>query len=142
MSPIQDWYEVVETHNMRKLDFLLDDNVVFYSPIVFSPQRGKEVTKTYLIAASKVLDQKKSLRYVKELVSGYSAVLEFETEVDGVYINGIDLISWNKKGKITEFKVMVRPVRAINKLQEKMKRLLIVKKLSYFNWLNKFLLRK
>ncbi|MAI06781.1 MAG: hypothetical protein CBC47_06645 [Alphaproteobacteria bacterium TMED87] len=142
MNPIQKWYEVVKTHDLSKLDTLLDENVIFYSPIVYTPQRGKNITKTYLMAASKVLDENKSLEYIKEVIGNNSAVLEFKTEVDGIYINGIDLISWNEEGKITEFKVMVRPLKAVNKLHERMQILLFPKKLRYFSWLKKFLIKK
>jgi len=108
------------------LDSLLADDCVFYSPIVFTPQVGKEITKLYLMAASQTLPgDKKSepqetaakdgkFRYVKEVMSGNTAVLEFETTVEGKYANGVDIITCNEAGQIVEFKVMFRPLQAIN----------------------------
>ena len=115
---------------IEKLDDLLDDNVIFYSPVVFTPQKGKEITKLYLSAASGVFSTKqpeekssqetKKFKYIKEIVNGNQACLEFETEMNGIYVNGIDLISWNEEDKITEFKVLVRPLQAVNTLHQMM----------------------
>jgi hypothetical protein len=112
----------------------LHDDVVFYSPVVFTPQKGKDVTKLYLAAASGVFSTKKKNRseekkeskfkYVKELVEGNTACLEFETEMNGIYVNGIDLISWNDDNKITEFKVLIRPLQAVNTIHEMMGKML------------------
>ncbi len=119
------------------LDGLLADDCVFLSPIVFTPQVGKEITKLYLTAASKTFpgdgsteeagekaSSGGSFHYVKEIVSGHHAMLEFETKVKGKYVNGIDLISCNDEGKISEFKVMIRPLQAVNLIHEQMKEML------------------
>ena len=118
----------------EKLDDLLHDDVVFYSPVVFTPQRGKDLTKLYLAAASGVFSTKKEntreekkdskFKYVKEMVEGNTACLEFETEMNGIYVNGIDLISWNDDNKITEFKVLIRPLQAVNAIHEMMGKML------------------
>lgn len=113
------------------LDELLDDDVVFLSPIVFTPQEGKAITKLYLQAAGQTLpgekkisdsanETDKSFRYIKEVLNGNTAVLEFETYVEGKYVNGIDMITCNDAGKITEFKVMIRPLQAINLVHKQM----------------------
>jgi hypothetical protein len=113
------------------LDELLDDDVVFVSPIVFTPQEGKAITKLYLQAAGQTLpgekkssgspaNDDKSFRYIKEVISGSTAVLEFETYIEGKYVNGIDMITCNDKGKIVEFKVMIRPLQAINLVHKQM----------------------
>jgi hypothetical protein len=113
------------------LDELLDDDVVFISPIVFTPQEGKAITKSYLQAAGQTLpgekkstgtptNDDKSFRYIKEVLSGSTAVLEFETYVEGKYVNGIDMITCNDAGKIVEFKVMIRPLQAINLVHKQM----------------------
>jgi hypothetical protein len=112
------------------LDLLLDDNCVFYSPIVFTPQVGKEITKMYLIAAGQTLPgEKKSdapsentgqFRYTKEVLDGHTAVLEFETTIEGKYANGVDIITCNDAGKIIEFRVMMRPLQAINAVHRQM----------------------
>lgn len=137
MNAIEKWHEIMKSGGSgaaEKLDDLLHDDVVFYSPVVFTPQRGKDVTKLYLAAASGVFSTKKKnlseekkeskFKYVKEIVEGNSACLEFETEMNGIYVNGIDLISWNEDNKITEFKVLIRPLQAVNTIHEMMGKML------------------
>ena len=116
------------------LDELLADDCVFYSPIVFSPQKGKDLTKLYLGAAGNTFsggDKDKSpgsaksgFRYTKEVLCGDHAVLEFETEIDGKYVNGVDIVTFNDAGKIVEFKVMIRPLQAIQTVHAQMARML------------------
>ncbi|WP_374529870.1 nuclear transport factor 2 family protein [Novosphingobium sp.] len=95
------------------------DDAVFHSPVVHTPQEGKAKVMMYLLAAAKVLGND-SFRYVRELVDGQDALLEFTAEIDGIKINGIDLIRFGDDGKIKDFKVMVRPLKAVNKLWEMM----------------------
>lgn len=97
----------------------LADDAVFHSPVVHTPQAGKAKVMTYLLAAAQVLGND-SFRYVRELVDGADALLEFTAEIDGIQINGIDLIHFDENGKINDFKVMVRPLKAVNKLWELM----------------------
>lgn len=92
---------------------------MFHSPVVHTPQVGKPVVMAYLVAASHVLGNE-SFRYVRELVDGTEMMLEFVTELDGVTVNGVDIICWNEEGTISDFKVMVRPLKAINKVWELM----------------------
>ncbi len=101
------------------LSALLADNAVFHSPVVHTPQAGKPVVMAYLVAASHVLGND-SFHYVRELVDGDEMMLEFVTELDGVSINGVDIIRFNDEGKISDFKVMVRPLKAINAVWETM----------------------
>ena len=101
------------------LSELLADEAVFHSPVVHTPQAGKPVVMAYLVAASHVLGNS-SFHYVRELVDGDEMMLEFVTELDGITINGVDIIRWNEDGKIIDFKVMVRPLKAINKVWEMM----------------------
>jgi hypothetical protein len=131
---IERWHAHTRGELANGLDVLLDDDVVFYSPIVFTPQRGKAITKLYLQAAGQTLpgektstttqtesnDAPKGFRYTKEILDGYNAVLEFETTVEGKYVNGIDMITCNDAGKITEFRVMIRPLQAINLVHKQM----------------------
>ena len=137
MNTLEKWYSLIKSNDLSDLEDLLADDVVFYSPVVYTPQKGKEITKVYLIAAKKVFGEIKTrdikpvnknggatFRYIKEIVNGSSALLEFETEVDGTYINGVDLISWDEGGKITEFKVMVRPLQAVKVLHRIMQTML------------------
>ena len=133
MSALEKWHEIMKggsANTIDLLDDLLDDDVIFYSPVVFTPQRGKDITKLYLTAASGVFSSKSSkdkltnnsskFKYIKEIVHENSACLEFETEMNGIYVNGIDLITWNEEDKITEFKVLVRPLQAVNTLHQMM----------------------
>jgi len=113
------WHEVVQTRDMGKLSALLADEVVFHSPVVHTPQRGKAITLLYLQGAMHVLNSA-HFRYEREIIGPRDAVLEFSTEIDGVQINGIDLIRWNDSGQIVDFKVMVRPLKAVNALHHKM----------------------
>ncbi|NBB25265.1 nuclear transport factor 2 family protein [Porphyrobacter sp. SLTP] len=101
------------------LSALLADDAVFHSPVVHTPQAGKAVVMAYLVAASHVLGND-SFHYVRELVDGDEMMLEFVTELDGIAINGVDIIRFNDAGQITDFKVMVRPLKAINKIWEMM----------------------
>jgi predicted SnoaL-like aldol condensation-catalyzing enzyme len=101
------------------LSALLADDAVFHSPVVHTPQHGKAIVMAYLVAASHVLGND-TFHYVRELVDGDEMMLEFVTELDGITINGVDIIRFNEDGKISDFKVMVRPLKAINKVWEMM----------------------
>lgn len=118
-DPLELWHACVAQRSPAILDLLLADDVVFHSPVVHTPQRGKSVTTLYLTAALHVLVNE-SFHYTKEVVADRVAVLEFETSIDGITINGVDIISWNEAGKVVEFKVMVRPLKAINLLHQRM----------------------
>ncbi len=98
---------------------MLAENAVFHSPVVHSPQAGRDKVFAYLHAASHVLGGD-DFRYEREIIDGDQAMLEFTTTLDGIHINGVDIIRWNDDGKIIDFKVMVRPLKAINKVWEKM----------------------
>jgi len=116
---IQIWHTGVTHRDASMLDTLLADDVAMYSPVVFTPQTGKTITTVYLTAAMHVLVNDK-FKYIREVYGDTDAMLEFETELDGIYINGIDMISWNANNQITSFKVMVRPLQAVNKLHQLM----------------------
>ena len=113
------WHRLVRTHDPGGLDALLADDAVFHSPIVHTPQVGKAITQRYLMAAFSVFFNE-SFRYVREIAGERDAVLEFMLELDGVAINGVDLIKWDDEGRIVEFKVMLRPLKAVNLIHEKM----------------------
>lgn len=103
----------------QALRALLAEDVVFHSPVVHTPQEGCDKVFAYLHAASHVLGGE-NFRYLREIVDGDQAMLEFATELEGIQINGVDIIRWDSRGKISDFKVMVRPLKAINKVWEKM----------------------
>ena len=122
-STINEWHQIVAEKNIVKLEKLLDENVVFHSPVVHTPQQGKKITLLYLKAAFEVFFDD-SFSYIKEIEDDHSAVLEFTLEIDGIIVNGVDMIQWNKDGKITEFKVMLRPLKAVHLIHQKMGALL------------------
>jgi ketosteroid isomerase-like protein len=113
------WHEVVQSRNVQGLDALLADDVVFHSPVVHTPQVGKAITTQYLSAAFHVFFNE-TFRYVREVVGPNDAVLEFQVEIDGIGVNGVDMIRWNGAGQVVDFKVMVRPLKAINLIHQKM----------------------
>ena len=61
-----------------------------------------------------------SFRYVRELAGPRVAVLEFQVEIDGISVNGVDMITWNDEGRIVDFKVLIRPLKAVNLIHQKM----------------------
>jgi len=139
-DPIHDCIERWHRHTRGELDggldTLLRDDCVFLSPIVYTPQHGREITKLYLRAAgstlgdadpssaSASLSTESAFRYTKEIRQGHHAMLEFETEIEGKYANGVDIISCDDDGMIVEFKVMMRPLQAINAVHARMKAML------------------
>lgn len=117
--PVAAWHRVARTRDTAALNELLAEDAVFLSPVVHAPQRGRALTALYLAAAFQVFFNG-SFRYVREIVGPSDAMLEFETEIDGIVVNGVDLIKWNAAGRITEFKVMIRPLKAINLIHQRM----------------------
>lgn len=118
-NTVESWHALVKSKDPKELDKILSNEVVFYSPVVHTPQEGKEITTLYLSAALYVFVND-SFHYVREVVSENNAVLEFETEIEGIKVNGVDMISWNENGKIISFKVMLRPLKAINLIHKMM----------------------
>lgn len=119
-NPIKDWHTVVQQKDYKLLKSLLHKNAVFYSPLVFKAQEGRALALAYLTAASNMFEGT-GFHYVKEVIGENEAVLEFNAQIDGIQIDGVDIITWDQDGKITEFKVMLRPFKAIEKVGEKMK---------------------
>jgi len=113
------WHDLVATRNVRGLAPLLSEQVVFHSPVVHTPQVGRAVTTQYLAAAFHVFFND-TFKYVREVRGPSDAVLEFEVIIDGIVVNGVDMIRWDDQGRIVEFKVMVRPLKAIQLIHEKM----------------------
>ncbi|MEN9864925.1 MAG: hypothetical protein RL748_515 [Pseudomonadota bacterium] len=118
-APLTAWHQIVQQRDPAALDALLSDEVVFHSPVVHTPQVGKMITSLYLQAAFHVFFND-SFRYVRETTSAHDAVLEFMVEIDGIVVNGVDMLKWNEAGQLTEFKVMLRPLKAVNLIHEKM----------------------
>jgi len=118
-STLDTWHRMVRTGDASALPALVADGAVFYSPVVHSPRQGRDQMVMYLGAAFKVV-RNPSFRYVREIVGERDAMLEFETIMDGVQVNGVDIITWNEAGQIVEFKVMIRPLKGINIVHQKM----------------------
>ena len=116
---IHRWHEVIESDDLKMLDEIIADDAVFSSPVVFKPMEGKEITMMYLHAAGQSFNMEK-FKYTKEIHDGMNSVLEFETYIDDISVNGVDIIEWNEDDKICNFKVMIRPFKAVQKVQEKM----------------------
>ena len=118
-TALQTWHRLVRERDVQGLQTLLAEDAVFHSPVVHTPQRGRKLAAAYLAAAFHVFFNE-TFRYVREVVQDSNAVLEFEVEIDGIVVNGVDMIAWNADGQITDFKVMLRPLKAINLIHQKM----------------------
>jgi hypothetical protein len=113
------WHDILASRDLGALRALLAEDACFHSPVVHTPQRGQALTALYLAAAVRVFEGS-GFHYVREVAAGNDAVLEFMAEIDGITINGVDMIHWNAHGQIDDFKVMIRPWKGIEKLREKM----------------------
>ena len=122
-EPVSKWHEVVKNRDYNLLTEILHNDVIFYSPVVYSPQHGKDVTLKYLAAASEVFNSS-NFQYIKEINNQNFASLEFTLTIDDTEINGIDLISWDDTGLITEFKVFIRPLQGVNLIHKLMQQML------------------
>ena len=122
MDTLAIWHDMVSRQNLDRLDEVLAPECVFLSPIVHTPQKGRELTAMYLNGALQVFNE--TFQYVKEVVTTQHAVLEFTCEMDGIVVNGVDIMTFDAEGKITEFKVMIRPLKAVNLMHAKMKAML------------------
>ncbi|MEN6508445.1 MAG: nuclear transport factor 2 family protein [Smithella sp.] len=118
-NTIDAWHKVIESKSAAGLDNILAENVVFHSPVVHTPQAGKPLTTLYLAAALHVFNND-TFKYLREVISGNNAVLEFQTIIDGITVNGVDMITWGDDGRIVDFKVMIRPLKAINLIHNMM----------------------
>lgn len=120
---IKQWHQLLEAKDPSQLKNLLADDVVFHSPVLHTPQKGKALTTMYLSAAFYVLSNS-DFKYIREVLQDNQAVLEFEAVVDDIVVNGVDMIECDENGKITDFKVLVRPLKGLQMLQTKMFELL------------------
>lgn len=118
-TTIARWHQLVDNRDSNALDELLSDTVVFHSPVVYTPQCGKAITRLYLTAALHTLNNE-HFCYQRQILQGDNAMLEFTTVLDGVELNGVDIIHCDAEGRIDDFKVMVRPLKAVNKIHEMM----------------------
>jgi len=122
MNTLEIWHDMLRQRDLSRLDDVLAERCVFISPIVHTPQQGRDLTRFYLTGALNVFND--SFKYVKEIVTAEHAVLEFTCEVDGIVVNGVDIMTFDEAGKIIEFKVMVRPLKAVNLMHARMRAML------------------
>ena len=113
------WHTVALSRDADAIGKVLHDDCVFESPVVHSPQLGKAITAKYLAAAGHTLGND-AFEYVGEWHRDNSSILEFRSVIDGISVNGVDMITCDDSGLITHFKVMVRPLKAVNMLHAKM----------------------
>jgi ketosteroid isomerase-like protein len=118
-NTVDAWHKLIKSKSAAGLDNILAENVVFHSPVVHTPQEGKPITTLYLAAALHVFNNE-TFKYLREVISGNNAVLEFQTIIDGITVNGVDMITWGDDGRIIDFKVMIRPLKAINLIHKMM----------------------
>ena len=111
MDTLAIWHDIAQRRDAGRLPEILSEDCVFLSPVVHTPQRGRDLTALYLTGAMQVFND--SFHYTKELVSPEHAILEFECTVDGILINGVDILSFGDDGRIREFRVMVRPLKTM-----------------------------
>ena len=123
VSPLDTWHHIVRTGDATALAGLVAEDAVFHSPVMHSPRSGRGQVLMYLGAALKVV-RNPSFRYVREIAGERDAMLEFETTIDDVLVNGVDIIAWNDAGQIVDFKVMLRPLKGINAVHQKMAEML------------------
>ena len=119
INALDSWHQLLKTQDAEGLKTLIADDAVFHSPVVHTPQAGKALTVLYLSAAFKVF-YNDSFHYVREVIGSSDAILEFEVEIDGIKVNGVDMMKWNSDGQIVDFKVMLRPLKAVNLIHQKM----------------------
>ncbi|MDZ7783464.1 MAG: nuclear transport factor 2 family protein [Halioglobus sp.] len=122
MKTLELWHDILREGDMQRLDEVLAEDCVFISPILHTPQVGRELTRFYLTGAYRVFND--TFQYVKEVVDGAHAVLEFTCDIDGIVVNGVDIMTFDEQGRIREFKVMLRPLKAIQLMQERMRSML------------------
>lgn len=113
------WHQFVKTRNNDGLSDFIADDAVLYSPVVFTPIEGNFMVSMYLMAASEIIANN-SFKYVREVCDDTNAFLEFETEIDGIIVNGIDMLKFTEDGKLQEIKVMIRPLKGVNIVHQKM----------------------
>ena len=119
LEALDRWHDIVRTGSAELIPGLLADDVVFYSPVMHTPQRGRAMTAMYLGAALKVFGAG-DFRYLREIIGEQDAMLEFQVTLQDIEVNGVDILRWNKDQQIVEFKVMLRPLKAIQLIHQNM----------------------
>jgi len=120
---IERWLDVIENGQTADLDDMLAEDAVFYSPAVFTPQRGRATAAAYLRAAEHMFAGT-NFHYVNKWIDSHSAVLEFAADIDGISVEGVDILHWNDEGTLTSVKVMMRPFKGLQAVIAKMAELL------------------
>ena len=113
------WHKFVNERNIHELNSFISDDVTLFSPVVFKPIKGKFMVTMYLQAAAEIIAND-SFKYVREVVDKQNAILEFETEINGLSVHGVDMLQFTTDGKLKEIKVMIRPLKGVNVVHQKM----------------------
>ena len=117
---LEHWHRIAAGGSKAEdLRAILAEDAVFHSPVVHTPQVGREKVIAYLTAAGQTFANT-GFEYVREIADGPRAMLEFTANLEGIHLNGVDIITFDKAGLICDFKVMVRPLKAVNKIWEMM----------------------
>lgn len=119
LKGLKTWHKFITDRDSDTLDNFIAEDAKLYSPVVFKPVEGKFMVSMYLKAASKIIANDK-FRYVNEVVNSKNAILEFETEINGIWVNGVDMLEFTKEGLLKEIKVMIRPLKGIQIVHQKM----------------------
>lgn len=119
LKGLDTWHDFVINKNHDNLSDFIDENATLYSPIVFTPIKGSFMVGMYLMAAAEIIGNS-NFKYVREVCDSENAMLEFVTKINGISVEGIDMIKFTKQGKLKEIKVMIRPLKAVNIVHEKM----------------------
>ena len=116
---MQRFRQAVEARDEQAIAALLADDVVFTSPVAFTPYQGKPITAAILRAVMRVFED---FRYIREITDdgGRDSALVFQAVVDGKQVTGCDFLHVNDDGLIDDFMVMVRPLSAANALSAAM----------------------
>ena len=126
---IEKWKKIIFTGKLDMLEKIIDENAIFYSPVVFKPQEGKQKVLKYLSAAVKIF-QNKDFKYTKIIANNNYTCAEFEASFNNILVNGIDIIT-TRSNLIIEFKVFLRPLKGIDVVRHAMRENLTSNDLLY-----------
>jgi len=119
----QRWRDLFAMENMPPVRDMLAEDIQMHSPAMHQVQRGPDLIADYITAAHEIFTRW-DLDYVRAFQNGNEICMEFEGEIEGVTLNGVDIIRWNADDKIDDFKIMIRPASGLKKLGEVMVKIL------------------
>ena len=114
-SVVDLWHQCVENASLNPE--MMTEDVVFHSPYVYTPIKGKINVSRYLEAAGMVF-LNSNFRYIEEIIGDKQACLVFEVTINDLYVNGVDYLIWNDQQKLTEIRVFIRPFEALKEIKK------------------------